>query len=237
MTDFFADLEREIRAAHPRRSRPAVPVKGLAVSAAVAATLAAVVLALGQLVGAEEGEVATPPTGSGWTEYAPLNGCGTQWVRSSPPREILDRFAVLRAPGNRGTWDGGAPAVAARVYEAAVREVDRGGRSFTVIPVDFASDDDCRTLRPGVCLYESGGAGDACAVLPEGDGLMLATFTFRSGRRKHIAVLAEDAVADVRIDLDVYATGADVEDNVLHITAAADDADGVSVRPGRVARR
>lgn len=201
MTDFFADLEAEIRAAHPRRSRPVVPVRTLAVAASV---LVAIAAAATFLPGAEQ-EVAqqSPPVATdGWTAYAPeAGGCGTKAVDGPGPKALLDRFQILRKPRDSGAWEGDVPAIATRYYPDAARATgdDRGDFAAVIVPVEFSDGTDCEALTPGVCLLSMTGDLQACSALTSREEPMLAVATAdEPGDRRRVFILAEDSVDGVR---------------------------------------
>ena len=168
MTDFFADLESELRQAHrrdtaqPRRlAMPSVrPL--LAAAAVVAAVVAVLAIAPG---GPDTERAATPPP-------PPAPGCKIYEppiVDGPMPEEIFDRFELFRSgvsaptvPAGRGLFT-----QAKRLYKRAV--VLRARHDFgpgpilgVAIPADVApppgepNRDDCSPprgyARPGVCL-------------------------------------------------------------------------------------
>jgi hypothetical protein len=211
MTDFFGDLEQEIRAAHPRRSRPVVPVRGIAVTAAVAATLVAVVLALGALSPSAEREVAAPGPDQGWTEYAPLNCPDQQIVDGRIPDEVVDRFAILR--GDEPPVDLPAarvPHAAAEVIRQSLRRVDGPEGYRYVVAVVRLTDDRCRPGELGMCLISMTTDNGICGGLGK-EEFIADLVEDRSDHRDFYAVLAEDRVREARLD---GATRVRIEGNV-----------------------
>jgi hypothetical protein len=195
MTDFFADLEAEIRAAHPRRPKPVVPVRALAVAASV---LMAIVSVATFLPSAER-EVAQESPGADPVGTAYESGaCGTKTMSGPAPKEILDRFAVLRKPGDTGTWKGGAPA-AARLYPDSARMVGEGEFEALFLPVEFAASEDCEDLKPGICLIALRKQIEACSVIGEDPVLAAATFD-EPGDERSIFILAEDSIEEVTVE-------------------------------------
>lgn len=203
MTDFFADLEREIRAAHPRRPKPSVPVRAIAVTAAM---LVAVAVALGTLAPSGEREAAAPsprPAQDRWTEYAPLD-CGPgRVVDGRIPDEIVDRFAILRGdvepfavPENR------IPPVIAEVVRQSARAVGGPQDSKFAFFVGRFYDEDCRAGAVAVCLISLDVGGVVCADPAERSVEGRLARDLDDGRRL-VAVLAEDSVASVDGNVDV----------------------------------
>lgn len=204
MTDFFADLEREIRAAHPRRPRPVVPVKGLAVTAAVAATLVAIVLGIGALSGAGEREhVAAPPQQleEGWTAYAP--DCGGGIVDGRIPDDLVDRFAILRGEPQPVTLpDEKVPEGIAAVVRQSLRPVAGPEDGEYVFAVARLAGENCEPTPAAPCLIDVGTQEFTCAS--EGQPGPLMTHLISDGRV--LAVLAEDSVGRARVEVSEHAT-------------------------------
>lgn len=166
MTDFFDGYGQALHRAARRRAR-----RGRAVRAAGALAAAAFVVAFAVPAVVRddpEREVAAPAATAtaegGWTEYAPLNGCG----RAEPyvsdagaPPELLRRYRILRD----GTAAGAAaldielPEVA-RVFPRAGRMMRVDGTPVFVTPVLLWSSADCdrADARPGLCVQPAGGA-------------------------------------------------------------------------------
>jgi hypothetical protein len=86
MTDFFADLEAELRSAHPRRSRPVVPVGALVVAASVLVAIVSVATFL--------------PAGEREVAREPASAPAVVACTDEPPRELTEAFAVLRRPAD-----------------------------------------------------------------------------------------------------------------------------------------
>ena len=215
MTDFFADLEQEIRAAHPRRSRPVVPVRGIAVTAAVAATLVAVVLALGQLSTGAEEEVAQqpPPPGQGWTEDPARDCAETGRVIEGPvPDEMVDAFGIIRSsPYDVALSREEVPGPSAVVFAESARPV-RGGRTGQrfVFAVVALLDERCRPTSPIACLISVETEDEVCAD-PAQARPMLTWIAEESGT---VVVLAEDAVQKVQIRAGQELIEVEMEDNL-----------------------
>jgi hypothetical protein len=156
MTDFFDDLERELRRAHRRdterhaRARvtdsrwlPRLPAAGLRTLAALAVVLAivAVVLSVGQKSGVDRPTAAPPP---GPTPGA-LDGCLPSELWEPPivdepiPREIASRFAILRDHARRSgelPRDARIFSQARKLYRGAVTirpRLDAGTRIRVVV--------------------------------------------------------------------------------------------------------
>jgi hypothetical protein len=226
MTDFFGDLERELRGAHRRDSArsgfarrlpsvPRVPVVRLAAAAALVALVAAVLTT----VDTNDAErAATPPvptTDSGWTGYAPLDDCVPQ---SQVRATVASTFSVvlegqevdrgLELPGDDVT-------MLSKPREA-------GGHIF--VPVSMgARDCEDRDVTAGICFGADGAV--ACAPLSRAlqEGLAL---RWPYGDIERVKVLAPDGVGTVTIGSIVGG----VEDNVATFELEGDQR-GAAVRP------
>ena len=200
MTDFFADLEREIRAAHPRRPRPAVPVRAIVATGAVATMLAAVVLGIGA-IGTTESDVASSPLENGWTEYAPLICGGAGEVADGRiPDELLDRFAILR--GDERPFDLPAaevPHAAAEVIRQSIRLVEGPEQYRYVIAVARLNDDNCRPGNHAICLISLTTEGGVCGPAGRDRFTMSLVEDRPDGRDLHVLV-AEDGVRRASAD-------------------------------------
>ena len=193
MTDPFADLERELLAAHartPRRRFPAVP--GIV---ATVALLAVFVALAGWLAAPSDPEraAAPQPTPSADSHEQPVvtpaDDCqGGPWTPPQSdqpmPDAITGELAVFRAPSGP---DEAAPdprmtgRQAARVYADGRRTLPRSGKygvhaiAAEILPRDQVGQQDhpCAApqgaLEPGVCLVltHEEGAMSACFTLAE----------------------------------------------------------------------
>jgi hypothetical protein len=200
MTDFFADLEREIRAAHPRRSRPVVPVKPIAAAAAVAVTVVAFVMALGALSPVFESEVATQPTPDPQPTPVSILDCEGRVVDGRIPDEVVDRFAILRGDSAPVELRGEQfPDLAAEVYRQSLRKVEGpAGRSFVFAIVRLA-DADCNPSDLGVCLVSA--RSDFCTVLEEEPLLGYVVDRIPDGRGV-VAIVGDDDIPRVAVSSD-----------------------------------
>ena len=159
MTDFFDDLERELRRAHRRdtarsaRSRrfdlrrlsglPAVSRRTL-VALAVIVALVAVVLAVAREADVERQATPPPAQPSPAHGAVPRGGCAiSDWwkapiVDEPIPREITSRFAIFRDPPSSGELPRDLPNFpqAKKRYRSAVtlrRRLDTGTRLRVVV--------------------------------------------------------------------------------------------------------
>jgi len=200
MTDPFADLERELLGAHARdtsrgaarrRLLPGLP-RALAVTASVAAVSVGFVWLAGIATEGDPERAAAPPGA-----VSEDGQCQIRWVKGPAPAVLRSRFAVLRRDGGAGSWDRGVDASADVVYTEGVREVERAGRRFAVIPVKFASRGDCDELTPGVCLYGNGGRSQCVRAGPR--AVVASVVVAHEPGRRHVFVLGEDAVRRIRV--------------------------------------
>ena len=186
MSDVFDDLGSGLHRAARRRVRRA-RVATAATVAAMAALLVAVVVPA--LSGEPEREVA-----------APVGACGT----AQPPRELLDRYAVLRrAPTPEDIPPPPFDAGGAQVWSDAARmarEID--GHRFWIVPAMRGS---CERPEPVVCLVIPGDA--ACHGAP-------GSVTFRSGGGWLTGAAVADG-ADPFLRADGRNVEGDVEGNVF----------------------
>jgi hypothetical protein len=202
MTDFFADLEQELRNAHPRRPRPVVPVRALAVATSVLAAIAAVATFLP----AGEREVAQQPPLLSFPAELPVT-CGPPPSDDAPvPDVLLQQFAVLRSgapPAEPLDLEKSGSVLA--VYERGVRVVDAGDfGKIAIIPVSLpcakgkGSPGMCTArLRDGRSLgLNCGGGGRTW----NRDFAMASADDFADGEITKVIVLASDsAVGRVEI--------------------------------------
>ena len=211
MTDFFADLEREIRAAHPRRSRPVVPVKGIAATAAVAATLVAVVLALGALAPTAENEVATQPTPDPQPTAVTAADCNGKVVDGRIPDELVDRFAILRGDAEPVELRRDRiPPTAAEVIRQSVRVLEGpGGRRFAFAIVRMG-DMNCAPSDLGVCLFALDSADGMCEIAERSPLMGWVIHDIGDGKRL-LAAVGDDTVDAVQVD---QVTSVPLEGNV-----------------------
>lgn len=198
MTDFFADLEQELRSAHPRRSRPVVPARGIGIAAAAALSLVALVLVLGSLTGDGEREAVAPPQ-PGWTGYGPGKDCEGSVADGTIPDALVDRFALLRGDAEPVDLPEGKVAAGAEVVRQSLRAVGEGldGRRY-VFAVARLAVEDCAPGPMGVCMISLDTDGDACGAVREAP-----FFTFlvvpAEGGGHQVIVLAEDTVETVLV--------------------------------------
>ena len=198
MTDFFADLEREIRAAHPRRSRPVVPVAPVLMALVALVAVVSVVW----LLPAGEREVAQqpPPAPSeGWTAYAPLDCESGRVVDGTIPDEIVDRFAILRGDAEPATLpDDRLPSDVAEVVHQSVRPLAGPEDTKFAFAVARMFDDRCRPGDLAVCLISVDSRDGVCA--PLGQRRVQESFVrdLDDGRQV-AAALGEDGVPNVRL--------------------------------------
>jgi hypothetical protein len=223
MTDFFADLEQELRGAHPRRSRPVVPVRPVALALAVIAA----VVAVASLVPAGEQEaVRQPPAEEGWTGYAPLECDGGRVVDGTIPDEIVDRFAILRGDLEPlDLPDAEVPAGVAEVVRQSLRRVDGPLLNEYVFALARLAVDDCAPGPQVVCLISIQSEIAVCRPAEAGKALLVHLTEPLDDRRRVVALLADDAVrrAEVRTGErgQVVQLGADAP-NVGFLTLPAD---------------
>jgi hypothetical protein len=210
MTDFFADLEAEIRAAHPRRPKPVVPVRMVA-SAAVALAALAVAVGLLTRTSVEQERVATPPVAVACSD-------------ATPPA-LREAFAVLRK--ERAAADD----MPQEVTERVDRTVEGLGRDATVhgagarrvaqgwiVPVVVGPPcDDTATKEqriPAVIVVSDDGAVFGRLADIEAGGLRLAT--------EETAYLVTDGTEAYLRTPDGEAIEGKIEDNVLASADAAE---------------
>lgn len=214
MTDFFADLEQELRAAHPRRSRPQVPVRPALVALAC---VVAIVAAL-SLVPTGEREVATDPGRN------PIGaGCGGQVVDGHIPDALLDRFAILRGDGPVADLpQKRIPFEAKAVVRQSLRLVDGPDGARYVVAVVHLATPECAAGEPGVCLISLQTENAPCVIPGNGPPFNSLVDDLPDGRRV-LAIIAEDRVARAQVRAD-RATEVQLEANTgFRVLAAGDD--------------
>ena len=225
MTDFFADLEQEIRAAHPRRARPVAPVRGIAATAAVAVTLGAVVLGIGALSPTAE-QVANQPTPEPQPTAVVPADCNGKVVDGRIPDEIVDRFAILRGDGETADLPSKRiPFEAAAVVRQSLRLVEGPGGARYVVAVVQMAQADCDPSDYGVCLISLTTENVACVSPGDGPPLNSLVDELPDGRRV-LAIIGEDRVARASIRTDVVME-IDLESNVAFQVLAEGDEDPV----------
>lgn len=186
MTDFFADLEREIRAAHPRKPRPAIPVRPILVAAV---TLAAVFAALSLLPSGEREVAQQPRFQEGWTAYAPLIcAIGAEVVEGEVPSDLVDRFLLLRSGTARPEAPRTVPPTVV-LLEESLRKV--GWNEDHVFAVGRRLTDDCRPGDPVVCVFSP--THESCTE-PEPDRPVIVHLVDEKGE---VFVVAEDSIDSV----------------------------------------
>jgi hypothetical protein len=239
MTDFFADLEAEIRAAHPRRSKPAVPVRAFVTAVTVVAALAAVATFAPSAEREVAQQPAPAPTG-GWTAYAPAESvCAPVTHTGEVPQVLLDNFTVLRS----GEPPADPPSVGYSdsvkyVYERGIRVVRPDiGPPVAVVPVRLS----CAKGKtsPGVCVVRLDDPADvSCAGGGEtfGPDFMMSQHDAAEDGGMIVTVLATDASFD-RINIsggEVLASDPRPKQNLLVVRVASDDPSAVKVSPSEV---
>jgi hypothetical protein len=195
MTDFFADLEQELRGAHPRRPRAAVPVRALAVTAAVAVSLAAFAMALSAVTGTDERGVGSQPgTQEGWTGYPPMDCKDGRVVDGTIPDELVDRFAILRGDAEPVTFaDDRVPFGLAEIVRQSLRPLVGPGERKYLFAVARPAGEDCEPGPPAVCLIAVESTDYACEIPAEKPVLAWLVDEAADGRRI-VALLGGDEV-------------------------------------------
>lgn len=205
MTDPFADLERELRAAHardvanPRAKRFRGTASSLRPVLATAAVAAVAIAAVAFVAGDGADERAASPQqkdDEGWTSYPPAgqgdhppgtSGCKDPYTPPSTaepvPESLLASLRIVRDPAKD---HGMAPAIdlrlfgaqALRAYEKGFRQVQRARHAVLIQPADIISRDQIKGERPDVCAAPTGDAtAGACLAWSSAEGATAACYT------------------------------------------------------------
>ena len=233
MTDFFADLESELRTAHrkdAKRSRLArlrrqVPARRIvfAVTAAVVAAVAVTSLAR---IGARDevpADGGNNPTQSIYTITNCLPADGRE-----VPSELRDYFALLRESGEQPLPPDERvtePLDVARVFTADSRLVESRDEQLTVVPV-LLRNQGCESgmLVAGVCLgvYDrEERSALACGPVSKIQAFGL-EFRAPSGDGETLHVLVPDRVEEIRVGTTGVSYRAPVIDNIATMKLDAD---------------
>jgi hypothetical protein len=184
MTDPYADLERELLAAHGRDLRPRRHLRAVPRVAFALAAVAAVVVAFVAIARiASNGD---PERAASSQTPAPSGGCRDLFIiipDQSPPGELADRLGILRNGPKAENFDVSlATRQAAHFYGPARQLPPTADWDIAAIAADIVprsaitqQDDPCATpageTEPGVCLMlknQKGGLG-ACFTVAELD--------------------------------------------------------------------
>ena len=199
MSDFFADLEQELRTAQrgERRARGATIRRAVALAAA-----AAVILAVAGTVlrGASDPERSVPAGEPPVTERSVVTSCISP-DEQGLPRDLREHFSIFGATGDE--WDVPPPPEVSvlegggveRDFSEHARLTRLRGLPLAVHPVLIEGGCDGGRLAAGICLgvYDAEERSDlACAPVSE---ILAGGLSVRSG--DHLVVLTDDDVTRV----------------------------------------
>jgi hypothetical protein len=229
MSDFYADLRRELLAAAERDARPApwrLPRRVIRPALALASIVAAVAV-LAAIAGShsEREREAVPAA-----PVSPVAGCSDAAPEGGEePASILGKLAIMRRPpraGDRSPYPVDGPQVV-RVYDDAVRSAGGGVHlvAAEVIPRAAVADGPhCEHPAPP-------GKPGVCIVRETDDGWMQACFTIaeicnagsrawldhspEGSNRADVTGVAPDGVAAVELRVDGVSKRLPVRDNVF----------------------
>ena len=211
MTDFFADLEQEIRAAHPRRSRPVVPVAPV-LMALVA--LVAIVSAVSLLPAGEREVAQQPPPPPGITPLPGGESCTVELGEMERRLPVFSHPASLEAR----TMDVTPPKGQATYLLEFARIVESPQGRYVVFPA-------CGTT---VCMWRVGTENTACHELPtaEEGHLVVVHHTERGGLSETAGLVTRGARAVRYGEVE-----AEVQGGFFHLVIPADRNATVEVIP------
>jgi hypothetical protein len=203
MTDPFADLERELLAAHARKPRR--DLRALPRVLAVAVLVIAVTLAIGRLGASGDPERAASPDGQQpYTPFerdsgpapgrdpdadlddqpgvTPVDGCAGQGyvpprAAEPVPAELAQRLAVLET-GRPAEMDPRMPgAQVARVYGSPVALPGFGDYSVSIVAADIIPRGEVDRQRDRCAAPEGRTQPGVCEILENENGRLIACFT------------------------------------------------------------